>query len=81
MHKEVMEQKIDDASSRDALHVMFHQLKKAMQVSDNQRRRSGPFEGTFEELSPLSDRVIRRLAVFDLYDTALNEAKKASVVL
>ena len=75
------QQKIDDASTRDALHSMYHQLDHALFKMDGNRRRIDPFEGTFDELFTLRDRVVSRLAIFNLYDEALAEAKLSVVDL
>ena len=72
-----MEEKIDEAASRESLHIMFHQLNDIMA---EKCLCAGGFEGTFDELFPLRDRVIRRLAVYDHYEKAFQEAKKADVV-
>lgn len=79
-----LEQKIDDAPTRDTLHGMYHQLDRAMntmEISSSVRCKAGEFIGTFDELFALRDRVLRRLAVFDLCGKALAEAKAADVVI
>lgn len=71
------EQKVDDASTKETLHLMYHQLTRLM---DGQGKRDGiAFEGTADELFTLRDRVVFRLAVFDMYGKALKEAQTADV--
>ena len=75
--KAEQEQKIDDAATRDSLCIMYKQLSNDIYKS----KRIGPFEGNPDELWALRDRVVRRLALFDKYDAALQEAKNADVDL
>lgn len=75
-------QVIDEASTRDALESMFFQLGELMgQDGEGHIRCKGPFETTDDEAFQLRDRVLRRLALFDLHSTALQEvqAKKDNV--
>lgn len=76
--KEKMEQVIDNAAN-DPLKIMYTQINSIMTAKDNQRRRAGPFEGTFDELFLLRDRIVSRLALADLYVKTLREVdpKKA----
>ncbi|KAK4547496.1 hypothetical protein LTR36_001153 [Oleoguttula mirabilis] len=71
------EQTIDDAPTKDALYSLFKSIEKIL-ISDGQRRRSGPFEGDFDELMQLRDRIIYRLSLFDAYGAAFHEAKRAA---
>lgn len=73
-----MEQLIDDASTRDVLYGMYHELTNIMK-DDGYRRRAVRFEGTFDELLTLRSRVLRRLATFDAWCDALKEARDAEV--
>ena len=56
---------------------MFKDIEQIL-VSDGVTRRSGPFEANFDELMPLRDRIIGRLASWDAYGAAFQEAKKGA---
>jgi len=56
---------------------MFRDIEKILDT-DGQRRRSGQFEGTFDELMPLRDRIIYRLTLFNAYGVTLEQARKAA---
>ncbi|KAI7505663.1 hypothetical protein KC367_g506 [Hortaea werneckii] len=72
------EQLIDDAFDKEMLYRHFRDLDWALaKGEDNQRRRAGSFEGTFDELWPLRERVLLRLAVFDAREGILEEIEKA----
>ncbi|KAK5123114.1 hypothetical protein LTR85_003312 [Meristemomyces frigidus] len=71
------EQIIDNAPTKDALYSLFKTLEGNLH-SDGQRRRAGPFEGDFDELLQLRDRIIYRLSIFDAYGMAFKEAQKAA---
>ncbi|GAB1737545.1 hypothetical protein NU219Hw_g1855t1 [Hortaea werneckii] len=71
------EQLIDDAVDKELLYRHFRDLDRALaKGEDDQRRRAGSFEGTFDELWPLRERVLLRLAVFDTRESVLKEIKK-----
>ncbi|KAI6887238.1 hypothetical protein KC360_g1632 [Hortaea werneckii] len=72
------EQLIDDAFDKETLYRHFRDLDRALaKGEDDQRRRAGSFEGTFDELWPLRERVLLRLAVFDARESILEEIEKA----
>ncbi|KAI7202395.1 hypothetical protein KC316_g1545 [Hortaea werneckii] len=72
------EQLIDDAFDKEMLFRHFRDLDRALaRGDDDQRRRGGSFEGTFDELWPLRERVLLRLAVFDTRESILEEIEKA----
>ena len=71
------EQTIDDAHTRDDLYKMYKQLESDIWEGT----RISQFEGTNDELFTLKDRVLCRLALFDLYGAALKEAQTADVDL
>ncbi|KAI7159737.1 hypothetical protein KC349_g3925 [Hortaea werneckii] len=72
------EQLIDDAFDKEMLYRHFRDLDRALaRGDDDQRRRAGSFEGTFDELWPLRERVLLRLAVFDTRESILEEIEKA----
>ena len=77
MRKFRHEQTIDDASTKEALYGMFKDIEDIL-VSDGVSRRSGPFEATFDELMPLRDRIIGRLAGWDAYGDAFQDARKGA---
>jgi hypothetical protein len=60
---------------------MYAVLEEMLKSSDDQRRRHGDFEGTCDELWPLRDRVLCRLAMMDQYEDALVKAKLAAAFL
>lgn len=72
-------QTIDNCPTRDTLHQMYHQLTRLIDVSPKDR--AGPFVGDEDELWALRDRVVCRLALFELYGRAVQEAMKAHVDL
>ncbi|KAI6835571.1 hypothetical protein KC340_g5317 [Hortaea werneckii] len=73
------EQLIDDAFDKELLYRHFRDLDRALaRGDDDQRRRAGSFEGTFDELWPLRERVLLRLAVFDTRESILEEIEKAA---
>lgn len=60
---------------------MFRNLHRVLAKSnpqDTQKRRAGVFEGTFDELWPLRDRVVYRLATWDDVEKAFAEAEKVA---
>lgn len=74
------EQLIDDASTKDALYRCFADLSSMIASGDDGMTRTcGEFHGTFSELWPLRDRVVYRLASFDSYVVAFQEAKTADL--
>lgn len=70
------QQIIDDASTKETLYGMYADIE-SISISDGERRRCGRFEGTEEELWPLKDRVICRIALVDRYAGAFEEVKTA----
>ncbi|KAI6863496.1 hypothetical protein KC338_g2277 [Hortaea werneckii] len=73
------EQLIDDAFDKETLFRHFRDLDRALaKGEDDQRRRAGSFEGTFDELWPLRERVLLRLAVFDARERILEKIEKAT---
>ncbi|KAI7227508.1 hypothetical protein KC343_g19094, partial [Hortaea werneckii] len=73
------EQLIDDAFNKEMLCRHFRDLDRALaKGEDDQRRRAGSFEGTFDELWPLRERVLLRLAVFDARERILEKIEKAT---
>ncbi|KAI7277270.1 hypothetical protein KC345_g6716 [Hortaea werneckii] len=73
------EQLIDDAFDKEMLYRHFRDLDRALaKGEDDQRRRAGSFEGTFDELWPLRERVLLRLAVFDARGRILEEIEMAA---
>ncbi|KAI7212365.1 hypothetical protein KC333_g7157 [Hortaea werneckii] len=73
------EQLIDDAFDKEMLYRHFRDLDRALaRGDDDQRRRAGSFEGTFDELWPLRERALLRLAVFDTRESILEEIEKAA---
>ncbi|KAI6899281.1 hypothetical protein KC318_g1246 [Hortaea werneckii] len=73
------EQLIDDAFDKEMLYRHFRDLDRALaRGDDDQRRRAGSFEGTFDELWPLRERVLLRLAVFDTRESILEEIEKSA---
>ena len=78
-NKAKQEQKIDECSLRDGLYKMYHQLTKFINANKPHPYFNGPFQGSEEELWALRDRVVCRLALFELYGNALKEAQTADV--
>ncbi len=73
---------IDEASTPDALHILFHQLTAIMAYEDSKAIHcEGPFQATPDEAFFLRDRVLRRLALFDNDGKALREAQAAKAHL
>ncbi|GAB1727078.1 hypothetical protein NU195Hw_g3931t1 [Hortaea werneckii] len=73
------EQLIDDAFDKEILYRHFRDLDRALaKGEDDQRRRAGNFEGTFDELWPLRERVLLRLTVFDARERILEKIEKAT---
>lgn len=69
-------QLIDDAPNRDALYAMFFQLSHVMEQSTGPAIwNQGSFEVTSDEAFALRDRVLRRIALFDLYTAAFQEVQ------
>ncbi|KAK3114302.1 hypothetical protein LTR53_007515 [Teratosphaeriaceae sp. CCFEE 6253] len=78
--KAKQEQRIDDAATKDALYRIFADITGIMvSTDDNVTRRCGDFHGTFDELWPLRSRVVLRLAAFDAYGAAFEEARTAEL--
>lgn len=77
-HKAAQEQRVDDAATKEALHFMYHQLTRLMD-GKGKKEDGIAFQGSLDELFTLRDRVVFRLAVFDLYGKALKEAQTADV--
>ncbi|TKA67098.1 hypothetical protein B0A55_09623 [Friedmanniomyces simplex] len=75
--KSRQEQLIDDASTKDAVYRMFADLTSIMVPADGETRVCGDFAGTFDELWPLRDRVVGRLAGFEACGAAFEEARRA----
>lgn len=65
-----MYRKIDGCPTRDALYQMYHDYTDDMEDASGDQ---------LDELWDLRDRVVVRLALFDLYGKALKEAKSADV--
>lgn len=66
-------EKIDNCSTKDRLYELYHQYTKGIDKAK---------EGAYQDhLWAMRDRVIVRLAIFDLYGKALQEAKTADVDL
>ena len=63
--------KIDDSSTPDALYQLYHQY-----TADIDKAKSIAIQ---DHLWALRDRVVVRLALFDLYGKALKEAKSADI--
>ncbi|KAK3681513.1 hypothetical protein LTR37_020876 [Vermiconidia calcicola] len=72
-------QTLDNCPTRDTLHQMYHRLTRLIDASPKDR--AGPFLGDEDELWALRDRVVCRLALFELYGHAVQEAMKAHVDL
>lgn len=74
---------IDDCRVRDSLNGFYHHLSRAIKEADPEDEtavlEAGPFEGDLDEIWSLRERVVRRLATFDAYWTALDEVEKADV--
>ena len=56
---------------------MFKDIEENL-ISDGVSRRSGPFEATFDELMPLRERIIGRLASWDANGVAFQDAKEGA---
>ena len=69
--------RIDDSSTRDALYSHYHLLSRELDLNENER--SGRFGTDTDELWALRDRVVCRLAIWEVYGTAMQEAKAADV--
>lgn len=64
---------IDNCPTRDHLYELYHQFTKAMDNTSNSEDQ--------DDLWELRDRVLVRLAIFDLYGIAVKEAKVAETHL
>lgn len=64
---------IDNCPTRDRLYELYHQFTQAMDNASNSEDQ--------DDLWELRDRVLVRLAIFDLYGIAVKEAKAAETDL
>ena len=74
------EQKIDDAHNKDALFRIYADVEAIMDEPDAHAlcHRRGDFEGFYDEMWPLRDRIVTRVALYNGgYDEALREVKDA----
>jgi hypothetical protein len=64
---------IDNCATRDRLYEMYHEFTEAIDNPTNTE--------VSDDFWELRDRVLVRLAIFDLYGTAVKEAKAAEAHL
>ncbi|KAK4551787.1 hypothetical protein LTR86_010873 [Recurvomyces mirabilis] len=72
--KQEQERLVDNAYTQDMLYRYYAELTTMANSSEDVR---GPFEGTTDEVWQLRDRVLCRLAMYDSYCEAFEEAQKA----